>query len=447
MTQIEKKINALLESKTATTIARFKFISQMGFLCKQMNTKLPERFEFFNELVENLPETKTDGKTFRQLVDNLPNFDSNKHHIFPLSKDEQCTMYSILTMITNRYIWCTGVDDAKNHNVIPKIIAIPLEFISTLLGIAPILTHAAINLWNWHLEPNDEWSCQEIQNWPYNNKSKDITSCLQINNTLTGTSSEIWIYKIMIAIEAISGKSLMLIPIIHKHFDEPETVIIILTLIRDSIKQVVELIKRMYEKCDPVFFFNHLRIYLSDFKNQNLSDGVYFDLYDSKKKYTLSGRFGSIAQSTLLQVYDTLFNVKHVGDCDEFLNEMREYMPIEHRSYLDLIAAQPSLVLFVKKSNNKKIITLFDECVTQLIKFRQTHLALVHAYIMKQSDGTNPVIFCQEMLDDTKAISNLRIVKTTNDFDIQTMILFGVWLILMSSIMGIFYIHCYEYII
>lgn len=435
MTNNQKQIiNRLLLTGQAKLITQLNNVSEIGFLCKELNTRLPKRFSYLDKIVENLPETKTSGVVFRGLIENLPNYDETIHNISHVTDDELLTLYSVLSIIVNRYIWCTGVKDAVNHMVIPQILASPLDQVSHRLGIEPILTHASVDLWNWHLKTNDEWEEKDLESWPWpwpdrdGSNKKDILSCLEINNTLTGSDSEMWFYKIMIAIEAISGRSVMLMPLIHDYYNDLETSIAIMKCIRDSLKQSVSIIKRMYERCDPEFFFNRLRIYLSGSKNENLPEGVFFDLGSKLKKYSLKG--GSAAQSSLIQAYDIFFEINHDGHGKEFLEEMRNYMPSKHRKYLTMMERKASIKQYVILANNQELKNLYEECVYHLTSFRKAHLGLVHTYIMNQvkkqqndnnahgekgSGGTSPVEFCQELINDT--ISKKFIVSNdTNNF-------------------------------
>jgi hypothetical protein len=59
----------------------------------------------------------------------------------------------MLTMLTHVYVWGNGEKNACK--VLPKALAVPLDFVSKHLGIAPVLTHAAVDLWNWRrIDPN-----------------------------------------------------------------------------------------------------------------------------------------------------------------------------------------------------------------------------------------------------------------------------------------------------
>jgi indoleamine 2,3-dioxygenase len=408
-------------------------VSHYGFLPSVCCNHLPENFKCFQNVLDKLEETKSNHIVFRKLVHNLPYYDVSIHSSDMLTKAQMKFMYSILTMIINRYIWCNGVDDAKNFTHIPAIIAVPLHKISCKLGIVISLTHASVDLWNWRQPSSSHISAiahESIQEF-------DIDTC-EINHTMTGNISEEWFYKIMVAIEGVSGPAILLIPNIYKSFglNNNNNTIEHLQIILKIIKKTVCLIKRMYEKCDPDFFFNHLRIYLGGSNNDNLPNGVNLDLSPIHMGLlNIKYAGGSAAQSTLIQVYDDFFGVKHKEEHGvNFLKDMRNYMPLKHRQYLEDISMLPSLSEFVKRENNHNLTNIYSKCLSELIQFRKSHISLVHKYIMKfvkkkqnifadelekngediidiednnnahgakGTGGTDPVTFCTDLIKDT----------------------------------------------
>lgn len=378
MTEDTKMYSTIYDESDIVHIMNKYSITKNGFLPERCVTidelinRYPERFTHLKDVVANLSEEVCDGKTFRDIVHGLPEYDNRLHNIDGITEQEAYTMYSILTMIVNRYIWCTGVDDAKRFNTIPPILAVPLFIVSNMLGIAPTLTHASVDLWNWR--KNNRWQDAD----PFELDSFDVI------NSLSGNISEEWFYKVMIAIEGITGDSLLLISQAHKYFDNKDALRYTLSYIGDRIHKAVKLVNRMYERCVPDFYFDHLRIYLSGSKNDNLPKGVDLDLTPiSAGLYNLKLIGGSAAQSTLIQVYDAFFGIMHEGRSKQFLNTTKEYMPQRHRDYLKMVQCLPSLRDYVNASDDEDIKKLYTACVTALKRFRDAHLALVDIYIMK----------------------------------------------------------------
>lgn len=370
-------------------------ISTLGFLPECCVQTLPKSFAFLQDTIDNLSD-EISGSNFRKYITTLPNYDIKLHSTADLTFGECKYLYSILAMIMNRYIWCTGGKDANNYSDLPQIIGIPLFEVSEKLGITMVLTHAAVDLWNWRYKNDSETFCLDN---------------IEVINSMTGNISESWFYKIMIAIEGNGGKLLNELFIISKQNDL-EKLNDFLIRLESNLAESVKIIKRMYDHCDPSYFFNQIRIYLSGSINDSLPNNVKVDLTPiGKGILILKYNGGSAAQSTLIQVYDNFLGVTHEGETKQFLEKMRLYMPKAHTDFLYQINSIKDIVL---SSDDKNLIISYNKCVDKLNSFRCAHLGLVQAYIMrfiaknddsnvhgaKGSGGTNPEEFCRDVIND-----------------------------------------------
>lgn len=307
-----------------------------------------------------------------------------------IALEEQRYLYSVLSMAFHRYVW---LDPKSVKQELPTNLGNLWLEVSRRLGIAPVLTHAAVDLWNWSLkDPTKPFSLDNLQ-------SNHLM--------LTGedAKSEEWFYLVMVAIEGLGGKLIGAMECLDGGFtSNPEYE---LGLIHAGLREATALVKRMYERCDSDVFFNKLRVYLGGSDNKE-----YFPegLKIGDQKISYGG--GSAAQSTLIPVLDSFFGVKHTGHGAEFLERMHQYMPLEDRQYL---------LSFRKQAHYKPephTAALYSDCIEQLCRFRQAHLGLVHNYIMKYlpkkdktdagkvasdkgTGGTSPVEFCSELISDT----------------------------------------------
>lgn len=388
-------------------------LSPLGFLPIDNIFKLPTKFIFFQEIIENLPESKNSNSpntsfnkdelisenNFYKCINQLPQYDPELHSIDDLTDKEKKYMYSILCMIMNRYVWGNGVNKAKEYSDIPQIIGLPLFQISEHFDIAIGITHAAIDLWNWELD-GDKFSLDNIR----------------IKHSLTGNVSEEWFYKVMIAIEGNGGTLLKDIFNISRNQEmcTVNELTYFLMQLEKNIGESVKIMGRMYEHCDPEFFFNNIRIYLSGSKNDHLPNGLNIDgniIGQGIIKLNYIG--GSAAQSTLMQVYDKLFGIEH-GKTQNFFNEMRRFMPGKHRDFLEQIKPIKDLIALL---DNTGLTNEYNKCLNQIEKLRKVHLGLVQNYIMKfvkmehndknahgdkGSGGTTPIEFCQKIIDETR---------------------------------------------
>jgi len=399
------------------SIERTYDISKYGFLPEKCETSLPANFSFMSNIVNYcLAENQIKGDMFRRVVEKgMPEYSDIVYDISQLTLEEKKYLYSIFSMICQRYIWCNGVKDAVN--TLPKKIGYPWHLLSRDLGITPSLTHASVDLFNWKLiDSTKEFSLENIDTI----------------NSMTGRRDESWFYLIMIAIEGEVENLLIEFP------NTPTFTIDQMTEFLKKWHSVLvkqtQIIKRMYENCDPAFFFNELRIYLSGSNNDNIV-GKSVSVEGTDIQFAYVG--GSAAQSSLIQAYDIMFDVHHTGSEKEFLDGQLQYMPGKHREYLAYLKTIPSIKTTIKNYNCKEINDrldiedLFDKCIDQLIAFNRVHASIINKYIMKfvmphpvtiiiksvinsflpsnknahgvkGSGGTNPVIFVNNVIKNRR---------------------------------------------
>jgi len=309
----------------------------------------------------------------------------------------------------------------KSIDTIPQCIGAPWLKVSNMLGIAPALTHAAVDLYNWELKD---------PSLPF-----DIDN-LKSNYLMTGEKDEEWFYLIMVAIEGVSGPMIEAIyeimnndPSIYqliKHFNTISTLML----------KNVAIINRMQEHCTPEFFFNKLRIYLggSD-KKEYFPDG--FKIRDTKHEpIKYSG--GSAAQSSLIQALDIFLDVKHDGIHKEFLDSMHQYMPEKHRDFLRNLK-EKNLANPIKDRirDCDELCIAYKKMLETHRKFRQCHFTIVHKYIIafipdkntdkkfndtnihqdKGTGGTEPDEFLQQLIDNTVSSRDACDTLGTHDSD------------------------------
>ena len=86
---------------------------------------------------------------------------------------------------------------------------------------------------------------------------------------------------------------------------------------------------------------------------------------------------------------DGALGVEHSEDSlRHYLNEMREYMPAEHRKFIEEVESESMVKDIIKDS-----ITLTDaynQCLEEIRSFRALHLEYARTYIHNQSKQKNP---------------------------------------------------------
>lgn len=348
-------------------------IGKYGFLADNLVKKLPPTFENYYELIELVGKNKPD-KFYTEIesITDIANKNKNKNksdyykdNVYKLNWGIVKSVYSIFTILSHYYIWACG--EKKCKKTIPIILGGYWYWSAKRLGLPCVLTHAAVDLYNWELKDKNE---------PFSLDN------LKTIYTMTGNEGEEWFYLNMIAIEGEWGYLLPeIISFDPNNVNNVNKLDNLLSNISNSLTKSTKIIKRMREKCSPEFFFGTLRIFLGGSANDVFEDkGIKLEGIDETIKY----KGGSAAQSSVFQALDIFFNVKHVGHGKKFLDEMIDYMPEMHANYLrDLrnLHSKNRIQDLVIKNNKLKVI--YDKCLEQLAIFRGAHLSIVHDYIIK----------------------------------------------------------------
>jgi len=173
------------------------------------------------------------------------------------------------------------------------------------------------------------------------------------------------------------------------------TIVESLTYFKQSMTDIGKLLERMDDRCHPQVFYHHIRPFLAGSMNMEtagLPNGVFYDEGEGKgswRKY----RGGSNGQSSLLQFFDAVLQINH-DRCNGFHDEMRQYMPGPHARFLDDIESIANIRDYVngldESRGNSDLIRAYNEAVSSLSEFRNTHIALVTRYIIIPSRQPKP---------------------------------------------------------
>lgn len=363
--------------------------SQNGFLptdapLERLTEPYYEPWEF---IVKNLQGLIL-SKRLREEVENLPILSTDR-----LSGEAQWQRaYSALAFITHAYVWGGDKPAAR----VPPPVSIPFLATCDHLELPPVATYAGLVLWNW--KPIFE------------SEPADTLSNLDMIDTFTGSLDERWFYLISVEVEARGGAivPLMLRAIDAVNRNDRATVTASLRSFAERLDELGSTLSRMYENCDPHVFYNRLRPFLAGSKNMadaGLPNGVIFDNGGSinKQRYVqFSG--GSNAQSSIIQFFDLVLSVqhrptgikkgadgenaekKHSRPDDNFIHEMRKYMPGPHARFLEKVSQVANIRSFVQANSHDRALSLaFDACLAMLSAFRDTHIQIVSRYIIIKS--------------------------------------------------------------
>ena len=334
-------------------------ILEIGFLPNKISTLLSNEFDDVEHIAKNLPKILANN----QIEDEVLNLETEKD-ISNLSIDELERAMLLYSYIGHGYIW----GGTSIEKVIPKNISKTWYKISQKLDRPPILSYASYALNNWKL--------QDV------NKPFDLENIRILQNFLGGMDED-WFIMIHIAIEHEAKEILNNLKTYYLDKNEDQSY---LENALVSIKKINQIMNRMPEKCDPFIYYNRVRPYIFGWKNNPATpNGV---IYEDVEEYggnpqLFRGETG--AQSSIVPALDALLGVTHSNDpLKEYLDEMRLYMPKEHRNLLNDLD-QWSENNRSNSTTEDSSVVLSDEIIKEVHAFRNKHLEYARIYIHEQS--------------------------------------------------------------
>jgi indoleamine 2,3-dioxygenase len=327
------------------------------------------------------------SKRLKIVIDRLPVLPTS--HLE--SEPEWRRAYSMLAFMAHGYIW----GGEKPSEILPPPITYPLLQVSAHLGVSPVATYSGLCLWNY--------------------KPIFLSDNLNLDNlstltTFTGSLDEQWFYLVSVAMEARGGPAipLMLEAIDAARCDEPEIVSRCLRSFAEILDELGTLLVRMYENCDPHVFYHRIRPYLAGSKNMRdagLPHGVKYDDGTKNATWRQYGG-GSNAQSSLIQFFDIVLGIEHRPTGEKrnesseseaepgmapqprhnFIQEMRQYMPGQHRNFLQAVENVANIREYVELHRSQtQLCIAYDACLAMLRALRDKHIQMVSRYIIVKS--------------------------------------------------------------
>ena len=321
-------------------------------------------------IASELPKLLLTGKV-QETIDGLK---ANALSIKPLHKKNDLRELKLsmvhLSFIAHAYIW----GGKKPSKILPEVISKPWVEVSSILGRPPILSYASYCLDNWYRV----------------DKSKNISleNVALITNFLGGVDED-WFVTIHVCIENAAKDAVTAAYEISKlksnkdkKLDDGLRRIII------SLREVNAIFSRMPEKCDPYVYYHRVRPFIFGTKdNPDLKKGLVYENQFNNKPQFFRGETG--AQSSIMPFLDGALGIYHTKDhLRHYLNEMRDYMPPEHRSMIDEVENISKAKELIDGS--KSLTNKYNKCLEEIRKFRALHLEFAASYIHKQSQIKNP---------------------------------------------------------
>ena len=337
---------------------------------KSFKTKA-KSLNLLSKIASSLPKLLLTNKV-QPTVDCLDRnaFSVNKLFLNKNTKEINLAM-SHLSFIAHAYIW----GGAKPNSVLPEVISKPWVKISNYIGRPPILSYASYCLDNWYkIDKNEPISLDNVA---------------LINNFLGGVDED-WFVTIHVCIEDAATDAIIAADNLSK-LNEDNKVSEFSSELRkiiQSLRRVNEIFSKMPDKCDPYIYYHRVRPYIFGTKdNPDLKKGlIYENQFDNKPQF-FRGETG--AQSSIIPFLDGALGIEHTNDnLRPYLNEMRDYMPPNHRKMIESVEKRSKAKIYINKS--KKLVKEYNDCLEEIRRFRAQHLEYAASYIHKQSQIKNP---------------------------------------------------------
>ncbi len=351
-------------------IKEYGLSRERGFLShyEMDEIELPEQFDEVLGAAELLSGLLTSGRV-RHWLDQL---DDPKIEDWAAEAPEEQVRTAMVhySFLVQAYVW--GEAEPPKH--LPANLARPMVAIADRLGQAPLLPYSAYVLDNWaridKLGPIDLDNIYMVQNF-------------------AGGDDENWFVLVHVAIEAEAGVLLdnaARLVAISQGGDRAEATQLLREM-NEAWERMYAHFARMPERCDPYVYFHRVRPYIHGWANNPALDGGL--IYEGVEKFggkpqAFRGQTGS--QSSIVPSMDALFGVRHSDDpLKSFLDELHAYRPVQHRRFIEDLAANSRLREFVSESDDAELREAFNACLDQSTRFRTRHLEYAASYINKQA--------------------------------------------------------------
>ena len=327
---------------------------------------LPDSFAAWEEASSLLPKVLVSGRA-RQILAALPILEAGE---LSGSREIERAML-LLSFLSHGFVWAEPEQPAS---VLPECLARPWYAVATALGRKPVLSYASYALHNWfRVDPS---------------APVELGNVALLQNFLGGADEE-WFVAIHIAIEAQAAPALMASEAAHSAVavGDDARLEICLSTIAGSLQWMVSTLARTPEWCDPYIYYRRVRPFIHGWKGHpGLTDGLVYTGVPEFAGEPQCFRGETGAQSSIVPALDALLAVQHgIDPLRKYLDEMRDYMPPAHRAFIERAERRGGVRDFVLDSGRPYLRAAYNECVEQLMRFRNQHLEFAASYIHSQA--------------------------------------------------------------
>ena len=337
---------------------------------KEYSISSSEPLNRLHEIATSLPKLLLTGRVPRTIKSLKKNELSIEELLVKKSKRDLKLAMVQLSFIAHSFVW----GGRKPKERLPEVIAKPWVQVARFLGRPPVLSYASYCLDNWFLLEKEPISLENVG---------------LINNFLGGVDED-WFVTVHVCIEhAAAGAVEAAEALSQCNSDTKEKEIkSLLIKIHKSLVEVIEIFSRMTERCDPYIYYHRVRPFIFGSKdNPDLKSGLIFENQFENTAQFYRGETG--AQSSIVPSLDGALGIQHSNDTlRHYLNEMREYMPPNHRRFIEKLESSSQIRGLINQS--AKLKDSYNNCLEQLTNFRSLHLKYAGMYIHQQSQQKNP---------------------------------------------------------
>lgn len=331
---------------------------------------LPAPFDPILEAAQNLSGLISSGR-IRHFLDRQP--DPRIEDWAKEAPEEQVRAAMVrYSFLVQAYVWGEPAPPAA----LPANLARPIVAIADRLGQAPLLPYSGYVLDNF--ARIDKAAPLSLDN-------------VRMVQNFAGGEDENWFVLIHIAIELEAGVLLdnAVRLVAASEAGDAAACEALLSEMNQAWDKIYAIFWRMPEHCDPYVYFNRVRPWIHGWANNPALGGGL--IYDGVAKYegkpmAFRGQTGS--QSSIVPAMDALFGVAHSDDpLKSFLDELHHYRPVQHRRFIEDLAARSKLRAFVAVAGSQSLKDAFNANLEQVARFRTRHLEYAASYINKQASA------------------------------------------------------------
>ena len=283
-----------------------------------------------SDIASQLPKLLLTG-TIQSTINKLKPNDLSVNNLIKSNNKNEIKLAMVhISFIAHAYIWGSNSPASE----LPECLSKPWVKLSNYLGRPPILSYASYCLDNWYrLNKKDPISLENVG---------------LLTNFLGGVDED-WFVTIHVCIENAASEALRSAYILSG-LNENDPISVYSSNLKNiisSLKEVNSIFSRMPEKCDPYVYYHRVRPFIFGTKdNPDLKKGLIYENQFNNKPQFFRGETG--AQSSMIPFLDGALGIYHTNDhLRHYLNEMRDYMPPEHRRLIEDVEAKSNAKHFI----------------------------------------------------------------------------------------------------